>query len=72
MFERQPLSEVQPQCHLVCEVQPPLGVDIWIITRWGNGYRGLYRADDPSIVAWSPLPKLSPDQKETLKELGLI
>lgn len=65
MYQEKPVSECNPSVRLVADEVPPSG-QVWLITKYGCGYRGLYDKRDKSIVAWSPLPKLSQKQKERL------
>ena len=66
-----PASEVAPECRLIMDERPPLGKSVWLLTLFGTGYVGPYDSRDPSVVAWSPLPKLSPAQKARLKQHGV-
>lgn len=63
-----PESEVRPSCHLIVDKAPPKGKKIWQISQWGVGVARPY---DPAYgtVAWSPLPKLTPEQKARLQAL---
>ena len=63
MYENKPVSEVAPTCRLINDEKPPIGRDVWLITRYGHGYRGRYDKNDETIVAWAPLPKLTEEQK---------
>lgn len=72
MHQAKPLSEVAPMCRLMMDEPPPIGTDIWLITMYGTGYRGRYNAMDKSVVAWCPLPKLTDDQKQRLKDAGVM
>lgn len=68
MYENKPLSEVAPMCRLIDEELPPLSKDVWLITKYGNGYRGRYdrHYDKSMVVAWAPLPKLTEEQKKRI------
>lgn len=63
------LAEERPVCRLIEDVKPPLATKIWLITKYGNGYAGTYNKEDDTVVAWSPLPKLTVSQKHRLKLL---
>jgi hypothetical protein len=67
MYEIKPISEIQPSCRLIVDEKPPIGKDVWLISKYGHGYRGRWDKDDDSIVAWAPLPRLTSDQKETIR-----
>lgn len=60
------LAELAPVPRLLMDEKPPIATKIWLITKYGNGYAGMYDKNDPTIVAWCPLPKLSPDDKRRL------
>ena len=64
MYENKPVSEVAPVFRLIDDELPPMSKDVWLITRYGHGYRGRYDRNDNTIVAWAPLPKLTEEQKE--------
>jgi len=68
MHETRPLSEVTPECRLIVDGLPPLGKRVWLISRNGAGFVGQYHPEY-EVIAWSPLPKLQPDQKIRLAEL---
>ena len=69
MYESKPVSEVQPTCRLIEDELPPMSKDVWLITKYGHGYRGRYDRNDDTIVAWSPLPKLTEAQREYIDDL---
>ena len=71
MYEKSPLAEVTPHCRLCIDEMPPLGKDVWLISKYGNGFRGAYHPEY-DIVAWAYIPKLDPEQKERLRNAGLI
>jgi hypothetical protein len=54
---------------LIVDEKPPLASKVWLITRFGNGFAGCYDKNDITVVAWSPLPKLTPEQKQRLAEM---
>jgi hypothetical protein len=60
------LAELGPIPRLIVDEKPPIGHKIWLITKYGNGYAGTYDKTDPTIYAWCPLPKLTPEQKRRL------
>lgn len=68
MYQSSPLSEIEPKCRLVAECPPPRGMKIWMITKYGNGFPGDYHPEW-DVVAWAPLPKLTPEQKDKLAAL---
>ena len=68
MYEKKPLSEVRPACRLVCEEMPPLGVRLWLISKYGNGFPGEYHPEF-GVVAWAPLPKMTEEQKRKVEEM---
>lgn len=45
--------------------KPPKATKIWLITEYGSGFPGEWYPEC-GAVAWSPLPKLSPEQKRRL------
>ncbi len=60
------LAELGPIPRLIEDEKPPLATKIWLITKYGNGYAGCWDKTDHTIYAWSPLPKLTPEQKRRL------
>lgn len=72
MYESKPVSEVEPACRLLMDELPPLAQDVWLITKYGTGFRGRYSREDTSIVAWSPLPKMTAEQRARLRAEGII
>lgn len=64
MYQNKPLSEVAPICRLIDDELPPMSKDVWLITKYGHGFRGRYDKFDETVVAWTPLPKLTEEQKE--------
>jgi hypothetical protein len=62
------LAELGPIPRLIEDEKPPLATKIWLITKYGNGYAGTYDKTDPLVVAWCPLPKLTPEQKTRIRE----
>lgn len=62
-------AEERPVCRLIIDEKPPMATKIWLITKFGNGYAGTYNKEDDTVVAWSPLPKLTASQKHRLKLL---
>ena len=63
------LAELRPVCRLIIDEKPPLATKIWLITKFGTGYTGTYNKEDDTIIAWSPLPKLTTAQKHRLKSI---
>ena len=62
------LAELAPIPHLIAYKLPPAATDVWLITRYGTGYRGRYDAQNTDVVAWCALPKLTDEQKERLRK----
>lgn len=62
------LAELRPVFRLVVDELPPIGTKIWMVTQYGNGFAGDYHKEY-GIVAWCPLPKLTPEQKRRLKAM---
>jgi hypothetical protein len=60
------LAELGPIPRLIEDEKPPLATKIWLITKYGNGYAGMWDKNDTAIYAWCPLPKLTPEQKRRL------
>jgi hypothetical protein len=60
------LAELGPIPRLIEDEKPPLATKIWLITKYGNGYAGMWDKNDTTIYAWCPLPKLTPEQKRRL------
>ena len=71
MYETKPMTEERPSCRLCADELPPTGEQVWLITKYGNGFRGLYHPEY-EIVAWSPVPKLTNNQKARLREMGHV
>jgi hypothetical protein len=69
MYEIKPISEIQPACRLIEDEKPPIGKDVWLISKYGHGYRGRWDRTDDSIVAWAPLPKLTEAQREYIHKI---
>lgn len=59
------LSELHPELRLIVDELPPLGKKIWMVTVFGNGFSGDYHPEY-RVLAWCPLPKLTPEQKRRL------
>jgi hypothetical protein len=45
----------------------PRGVSVWLLTRWGRGIEGIYRAGDMDVIGWAPKPKIPDELKELMK-----
>lgn len=71
MYEKKPLTEIAPECRLVMDEAPPLGTDCWLITRYGNGFRGAFHPEY-GVIAWAPLPKLTQEQQRRLRDAGQL
>jgi len=71
MYEKPPATEVAPTCRLVMDEAPPLGTDCWLITRYGNGFRGAFHPEY-GVIAWAPLPKLTQEQQRRLRDAGQL
>ena len=56
-------AELNPACRLITDELPPGGTKVWLITKYYTGFAGTYDKHDHTIVAWSPLPKLTKEQK---------
>lgn len=69
MFKMPYLAELAPIPRLIVDEKPPIATRIWLITKYGAGYAGIYDKHDMTVVAWSPLPKLTPKQKQRLAEM---
>lgn len=63
-------AELAPIPRLICDEKPPLNTKIWLITEWGTGFAGNWYKEC-NAVAWSPLPKLTDEQKRRLKEMKM-
>jgi|LakMenE18May11ns_1017448.scaffolds.fasta_scaffold9907681_4 hypothetical protein len=66
MEQHKYLAELGPIPRLIEDEKPPLATKIWLITKYGNGYAGMWDKNDTTIYAWCPLPKLTPEQKRRL------
>ena len=64
------LAEFRPQLRLVVDELPPFGTKVWLVSEYGSGFAGVYHPEY-GIVAWSPLPKFTPEQKRRLSALKL-
>lgn len=60
------MAELGPIPRLVVDEAPPIGVKLWLITQYGNGFAGDWQKHYTNVVAWCPLPKLTPEQKRRL------
>ena len=60
------IAELAPIPRLIEDEKPPLATKVWLITKYGNGYAGMWDKNDTTIYAWCPLPKLTPEQKRRL------
>ena len=60
-------AELNPACRLISEEKPPGGTKVWLITKYYTGFAGVYDKNDNTIVAWSPLPKLTRQQKLSIE-----
>jgi hypothetical protein len=66
------LAEINPSVHLVKHFPPPKATKLWLISKYGIGYAGIYSKEDVDIVAWSALPKMTKEQKAELRRDGYI
>ena len=67
-MNRQPhFAEIEPACRLVHDDPPPIA-SVWLISKYGAGCRGVYYPEG-GFVAWAPLPKMTPEQKQRLAEI---
>lgn len=67
MHEKPHIAEVEPACRLVHDHPPPIA-SVWLISKYGAGCRGVYYPEG-GFVAWAPLPKMTPEQKQRLAEI---
>jgi hypothetical protein len=61
------LAELAPVPRLVMDEAPPRGVKLYLISESGPGFLGQYHPE-MQIIAWCPLPKLTENQKDRLRE----
>jgi hypothetical protein len=61
-------AELAPIPRLIIDEPAPRATRLWLITEYGTGYAGNWYPEC-GAVAWCPLPKLTPEQKERLKAL---
>ena len=66
------MAELAPVPRLIIDELPPKGTKVWLISRYGFGYAREYRKDYKGIIAWCPLPKLTDEQKNRLKSIGVM
>ena len=71
MYEERPMTEVAPMCRLIIDEMPPVNKQVWLISKQGNGFRGAYHPEY-GVIAWAPIPKLTKEQKERLRQAGVI
>ena len=69
MHEKPYLAEEQPRCRLVEDEKPPIGTRIYMISQYGAGCIGTWDKYMTDIIAWSYLPKMSPEQKRRVLAL---
>lgn len=62
------LAELHPEPRLVVDVPPPKATKIWCISEHGTGFASHWHPEY-GIVAWCPLPKMTPEQKRRLKTM---
>lgn len=62
------ISELGPIYRLIVDHPPPQGVKVILKTLYGGAVIGQYYAGG-NFVAWAPLPKFLPEQKERLKKV---
>lgn len=60
------IAELRPEFRLIVDEVPPLGTKLWMVTRHGAGFAGAYHPEY-GVIAWCPLPKLTPEQKRRLR-----
>ena len=65
------LAEHRPELRLVVDEMPPKGTKLWLVTIHGHGFAGEYHPEY-QVVAWSPLPKFSPEQKRRLRGMAAV
>lgn len=68
MYEIKPLTALEPKLTLIADEMPPLGRKIYMVSEYGAGILGDYHPE-LGVIAWMPLPRLTQEQKERLKEL---
>ena len=69
MYETQPLTALEPKLKLICDHPPPKGKRMYLVSLHGAGFLGEYHPEQGAI-AWCELPKLQPNDKLRLRELG--
>lgn len=62
------LAEFRPELRLIVDEAPPLATKLWLVTQFGHGFSGPYHPEH-GVVAWSPLPKFSAEQKQRLQDM---
>ena len=60
-----PETEYRPALRLIVDELPPVGRSLWLISRHGIGYKGVWRPGE-GVIAWCPLPDFTPEQKARL------
>lgn len=69
MYERKPLTAIEPKLTLLMDEKPPLGKKIYMVSTNGIGILGDFHPEW-GIVAWAPLPKLTDEQHRRLQDAG--
>ena len=62
------LAELAPLSRLIVDEPAPLATKIWLISEHGTGFDGHWYPEC-GAVAWCPLPKLTLEQKQRLKDM---
>ena len=61
------LAELNPGLRFVVDDRPPITTKVYMVTQYGIGVIGDWKPEY-QMVAWSPLPKFTPEQKERLEQ----
>ena len=61
-------SAEQSALRLIVDERPPLATKIYLLGAAGVGFIGQWYAES-NVVAWSPLPRLTVEQKTRLRTL---
>ena len=64
------LAELRPGLEFVVDERPPIATKVYMVSRYGIGIIGDWRPEY-QMVAWSPLPKFTKEQKKRLEQFAL-